>query len=352
MRKIFFLLMLATVLLHSCKNESVEMSTENQDTAQDDSDKTYSYKKEYFLVANRGASTVSVFDANTTKFLTEITLPDANAQPTYLAHSKRNQQVYVGDFANKKVLYYDANNFKLKGEIPIGEGAFHLWINDNAGQLWVNNIVSKSTSVIDLNTDKVIKTLSLPTQEIPELTENAVQHDVTISPSGYAAYVTILDGLDKSYVVMYNTRTLKYIKHEVVGGDAHLLTVGKKLYVPAQHDNKLTTFSRFNLAKEGEISFEATHGVTHSNRYVFTTGISVNKIGVIDPFSNTQVAEIATDYDKPHNLEVNKKGNVLFLSHSGGSATKVVFYRVNGDGSLKKISEYDSGLNPFGVLNY
>ncbi len=351
MKKIILLLMfgVALVISNSCETEEINRSNSNPEIT----DKAHYYNdSEYFLVANRGSSTVSIFNAKTTDFINEITLPDEGAQPTYLAHSRRNKMVYVGDFSNRKVVYYDDSSFEFKGEIEIEEGAFHMWINNYANQLWVNNIVSKTTSVIDLNTNTVLKNISLPTEEIPELTENAVQHDVVISPSGFAAYVTILDGSDKSYVVMYNTQTLEYIKHEVVGGDAHLLPVGRRLYVPAQNDNTITVLSRFNLNSQKEIPFASAHGITNSRRHVFVTGIADNKVGVLDRYRNKVISEIDTEYNIPHNLAVNRRGNILFLSHSGGTATKVVFYKVKRNGTLSKLSEYDSGINPFGVLRY
>ncbi|WP_109438741.1 YncE family protein [Aquimarina sp. AU119] len=354
MKKIFLVLVFSAFIFNSCEKEPVERESNALENLDTEANGKFGYygNNNYFLVANRGASTVSIFNGRTTEFVEEITLPDEGAQPTYLAYSRYNNSFYVGDFTNRKLVYYDASSFEFQGEIEIEEGAFHMWINDYAGQLWVNNIVSKSTSVIDLRTNTVLQNLPLPNDEIPELTENAVQHDVTISPSGYAAYVTVLDGPDKSYVVMYNTRTLEYIKHEVVGGDAHLLPVGGKLYVPAQNANTLTVFSRFNLRKLGEIPFSSTHGISNNRRFVFTTGIADNKIGVIDRFRNKVISEIDTDFNTPHNLAVNRRGDILFLAHSGGSATKVVFYKIRRNGMLKKLSDFDSGLNPFGVLSY
>jgi len=355
MKKIVLLLVLGTVviLFHSCETEIITLENETLNTEKINTvdEKSFSFR-EFFLVANRGSGTVSVFNAKNTKFITEITLPNQGAQPTYLAHSRRNNSVYVGDFANRKVVYYDANSFELQGEIEIEEGAFHMWINENVNQLWINNIISKSTSVIDLKSNTVLKNIQLPIDEIPELPENAEQHDVVISPSGYAAYVTILDGPDRSYVVMYNTRTLQYIKHEVVGGDAHLLPVGTRLYVPAQNDNSVTVFNRFNLNNLGKIPFDSAHGIISSRKFVFTTGIADNKIGVIGRFNNRVISEIETEFNTPHNLAVNRRGNILFLAHSGGSATKVVFYKVSRNGRLQKLSDFDSGLNPFGVLRY
>ncbi|WP_299890454.1 YncE family protein [uncultured Lacinutrix sp.] len=357
MKKQFLFLALISLTFYftSCETETLDKEIENIEKNEDQiQEKGYGhyYRKNYFLVANRGASTVSIFNAKTTTFIQDITLPDPGAQPTYLAYSRWNNSFYVGDFANSKVLYYDADTFDYQGEITIEQGAFHMWINDYAGQLWVNNIVSKTTSVIDLSTNTLIQNLPLPTNEIPELTANAVQHDVTISPSGYAAYVTILDGNNTSYVVMYNTQTLQYIRHEVVGGDAHILPVGTKLYVPTQNANEISVLNRFNLNPQTTIPFQATHGITRKGKYVFTTGITENKLGVINRFTNQVVSETTTEFNIPHNVEVNRRGNVLFVSFSGSTSTKVAFYKIKRNGTLIKLSDYDSGLNPFGVLEY
>ena len=358
MKKLLLFLTIS-IFIFSCENEDIDNSKQLKqdkqlefDLGEDDVSNKHPKRKEYFMVANRGSSTISVFNAKTTEYLADITLPDEGAQPTYLAHSKITRNVYVGDFVNQKVVYYDAKTFEMKGEIAIQEGAFHMWINDYAGQLWVNNIVSKTTSVIDLHSHTVVATIPLPTNsEIEGISEGAVQHDVTISPSGYAAYVTVLDGSDKSYVVMYNTHTFEYIKHVEVGGDAHMLPVGFRLYVTSQNGNEISVLNRFNLEELDVIDFESPHGVAVSRRYFFTTGIGTNKIGVINPY-NEIVSETDTDFNIPHNLAVNRRGNILFLSHSGGTATKVVFYKVKKNGTLIKLSDYDSGTNPFGVLRY
>ncbi len=349
-KSIEFLFLLVLIMFSSsCEKENIKV----ENTANLEANLEYrDSKQDYFLVANRGSGTISVFDGKSTDYVTDITLPDEGAQPTYLAYSENNEAVYVGDFVNNKVVYYDAESFEYKGEIAIEAGAFHLWINDEVDQLWVNNIVSKTTSVIDLNTNTVVGTIPLPTSEISELTESAVQHDVTISPNGLAAYITVLDGPDKSYVVMYNTNTLEYIRHREVGGDAHLLSVGEELYVPSQNAGEISVLDIVSLDLLDEIPFGSAHGVTNSKKFVFTTGIGDNKVGVIKSKTGELVEEIDTDYNTPHNLAVDNKGKTLFLSHSGGTSTKIVFYKVKGNGMLMKTSEYDSGLNPFGVLYY
>ncbi|MEW7279847.1 hypothetical protein ABW636_14735 [Aquimarina sp. 2201CG1-2-11] len=335
-------------LQNSCQNEELLNPEESIEII----DKQNSYSKEYFLVANRGSGTISVFDAKTTRFIRNIKLPDSNAEPTYLAHSKTHNRLYVGDFANKKILYFNAKNFRLKGEIKIKKGALHMALNKQANQLWVNNIISKKTTIIDLNSNSVIKNIKLPFDKIKRLTTNAVQHDITINPVGKKAYISILDGLNKSYIVAYDTKTFKYIDHKVVGGGARLLSVKSKLYVSSKEDNKLSVFRNQNLNLISNIPFKSAHGIASSDDYIFTTGIKNNKLAVIDRKNNRIISRKNTAYGRPHNLAVNSNGNRLFVSHSDPNATQVVFYKVKRNGTLQKISQYDSGLNPYGVLYY
>ena len=356
MKKLILGVLSLSLLYYSCQTEELSSENENQteELSAEEQQKFSQYIGgfKYFLVANRGSGTVTVFDAKSTEFVKEITLPDSTAQPTYLAHSRRNNSFYVGDFANQKVVYYNARTFEKEGEIAIDEGAFHLWANDFVGQLWVNNIVSKTTSVIDLRSNTVINTLPLPTAEIPQLTENAVQHDVTISLNGRFAYVTILDGADLSYVVQYDTRTQKYIKHETVGGDAHLLATIRDLYVPSQNSSELTVFDSRKLVKKDNIEFPSTHGVAGSFKYVFTTGIADQKVGVINRFTNEVVSSIESPFAVPHNVATNFRANILFLAHSGAQQNMVSFFDVSRKGEISLKSSYPSGLNPFGVLSY
>jgi len=348
MKKSLFTLLFGVFALcfFSCEKE---ISTKNLDA---NIEKSKNSKANHFLVANRGSGTVSIFNDPEQDPIVELSLPGEGAQPTYLAYSNKNKSFYVGDFANSKVYYYDSKKFSLQGEIEIEQGAFHMWINDKIAQLWVNNIVSKTSSVIDLNSNEVIMTLGLPTTEIPSLTENAVQHDVVLSDDGSSAFVTVLDGPDKSYIVMYDTKSLQYQNHIEVGGDAHLLPVGKNLFIPTQNANEIVVASISDLSIIKRIPYPSAHGITASNKYVFVTGISDNKIGVIDSKKLGLVSEITTEFNVPHNVAVSNNGKKLFLAHSGGSATKSVFYNVSAQGALEKISDYDTGLNPFGVLNY
>jgi hypothetical protein len=196
----------------------------------------------------------------------------------------------------------------------------------------------------------VVQNIGLPVNEI-QMPDYAGQHDVIISGNGAYAYTTILSGADTSYVVQYSTNDFSYMRHTMVGGDAHLMVDGDKLWVASQNGNSITVFNQSDLSEVDNISIDGPHGVAVNQDYFFTAALPAKSLGVIN-LSNYQVVNnVATDYDNPHNLAVNEMGNKLFLSHSGPTASKVVFYEISGS-NLSKLSEYDSGTNPFGVLYY
>ncbi len=305
------------------------------------------------LVANRESGTISIINAKTMKKVRQIKLPKSNAQPTYLAFSKKRNQLYVGDFATQSIWVYRAENFKLEGRIPIQKGAFHMWVNDRIDQLWVNNIISKTISVIDLNSYKALKTIALPTKkQIPRITKNAVQHDVVISPRGDRAFVTILDGPSRSYVAVYDTQTLRLRASAAVGGDAHTFISDNRLYVPVQNNNKIVVFDVSDgLKRVSALSLESAHGITANKDFLIVTGIQSNRIKVFNKKSGKAVENIKTQFNTPHNVTVNKDGTTLLVSHSDKQSMKSVLYRIAPTGKLKLSKIINTGKNPFGVVS-
>lgn len=337
-RNILWTLILLVTVFAGCKKDD----DDNPDPGMQD--------MEYFLVANRASSTVSVFDAATNEKTMDIALPASGADPTYLAFSEERGIFYVGDFANQQLLAYNAMDFSLVKTIAIQEGAFHMWANDAVDQLWVNNIVSKTTSVVDLTDHTVVATIGLPTDEI-NLSADAAQHDVAISENGMYAYVSVLDGEDLSYIVQYSTSDFSYMGHAMIGGDAHLIVKGDKVFGLAQNGNEVTVFNQNDLSVIDNIGVTGPHGVAVNDDYLFTANLPDKSLGVISLSNYDVVNTVATDYDIPHNIVANDAGDRLFLSHSGGSSTKVVFYEISGS-NLTKLAEADSGTNPFGVLYF
>lgn len=348
MKDIFYTGLLLILIIWSCQQDEYAI------TDQDPVEKTLSYTNgdRYFVVANRGSSSISIYSAQNAEFIANAMLPDKGAQPTYLAHSSHNKSIYVGDFSTNKVIIYDDQNFSVKSEIAIDQGPFHMSINEVTGQLWVNTIISKTTTVIDLKSNRIVATLSLPVNEIPELTSAAVQHDVVLSANGKKAFVTILDEPELTYLLTYDTSNFKYLGHQLLAGDAHIYATPDKFYVASQLNNLLTVFNSDGSKKLAELPHSSAHSIIGSFRHLFITGISDATIGIYDKRRNQLLDKVDTDFPVPHNISINKKGSILCVSHSGTTATRISFYTVTRSGQITKLTDHESGLDPFGVLSY
>jgi len=131
MKKIFLsVLALATIYI-ACDEDDKQTPEKGEEMDKEETKKDET-EKEFFLVANRGASTFSVYNTDDRMSVKTVTLKDEGAQPTYFAHSNKYKTIYVGDFANEKVLLYDDSTFEEKGEITIQKGAFHMWLNEDS----------------------------------------------------------------------------------------------------------------------------------------------------------------------------------------------------------------------------
>ncbi len=309
----------------SCeKDDPVSENFESLDT----NTKSISFSNSKFLVANRNAGTLSLFNANTAKKIRSINIP-GNAQPTYIATNKINE-IYVADFERGFVWVYKKDNFELTGKIKVQKGAFHMWFNKKGKQLWVNNIISKTTSVIDLTSYKVIKNLKLPAN----ISQDAEQHDVVISEDGRRAYVTVLIGDQKSLVFMYDTSTLKLLKKVTVGGDAHLFTFKNKVYVPVQNANRLIEFN-LNLDRKRTITLSSAHGITGNDKYLFVTSIKDKKVTILDRKTLKKSDVLDTQFDTPHNVAITDNGKRLIISFSGANSKKATIWKIE-NGKFKQ----------------
>ena len=76
--------------------------------------------------------------------------------------SKQSNRVFVGDRANNQVVVFNAMDFSVETTIPVGQGVFHMWADPQGKQLWVNNDIDNTTSVIDLYSLQVIATVPTP----------------------------------------------------------------------------------------------------------------------------------------------------------------------------------------------
>lgn len=312
------------------------------------------------VVANRGSGDISVIDALGGELIMNVPLPqdagDNFPEPMYVVYTRPGDRVFVGDRANDRVVVFDANDFSVVGTVPAGAGVFHMWADPRGKQLWVNNDIDNTTTVINPRNLTVIATIPTPA-DLVEL--GGKPHDVILGPAGKLAYISVL-GLsgDNDYVVQFRTDTFEEIGRAAVGKDPHLSLNGlnRYLYVPTQGSNAVYILNRFNLNQVDVLDVPGAHGagMTFNGRYFYTTNLSgggTDALFTINTRSNTIIGDpVDSPYPVPHNIALTLVPNKLYVTHSGGTSDKVTFYHVSNRNPIPVFAgEVTVGLNPFGI---
>ncbi|MEQ9095921.1 MAG: hypothetical protein RIE32_06620 [Phycisphaerales bacterium] len=308
-------------------------------------------------IANRVSGTVSVIDVRRDEVVQTLELPGAERpEPMYVFYSQRTDRVFVGDRGNDRVVAFDATTREIVGEASAGEGVFHMWGSPATAQLWVNNDVDNTTSIIDMRTLETVGAVDTPADLVAM---GGKPHDVIVSPLGLLAYVTVIgvDG-DTDWVVQYDTLSGEEIGRAEVGDDPHLsIAYGTRdLYVPAQGGDAVHVLDRLTLDEKAVIAVDNAHGagMDLDGRTFFTTNIAGGGDGglvKIDTRTMEVVAEPTdTPFPTPHNIALTPSGNKLYVTHSGMMADRVSIYRAAGRrGQPRLIGEVTVGRNPFGL---
>jgi DNA-binding beta-propeller fold protein YncE len=310
------------------------------------------------VVANRASGTISVIDATTDMLIGTHSLPagDASPEPMYVVYTPAKNRVFVGDRANDRVVVFNARDFSVEGTVAAGAGVFHMWADPHSNQLWINNDVDNTTTVISPKTLEVLATVPTPADLVMD---GGKPHDVILDPTGSYAFITVL-GLagDYDYVVKFSTETFEEVDRAPVGKDPHvsLARQNNLLYVPAQNSNVVTVLNRDTLDLVTEILVPGAHGagMTPNGKVFYTTNLpggGVDGIYAIDTRTNTVFGEaVDTPYPVPHNIVLTSNGKKLFITHSGGTSDKVTIYTTSISSLTPVFSgEVTVGLNPFGL---
>jgi YVTN family beta-propeller protein len=307
------------------------------------------------VVANRASGTISVIDTATDALIGTFALPGENAEPMYVVYTLPGNRVFVGDRANDAVVVFDADDFSLVGSVPVGQGVFHMWADPRGRQLWVNNDIDNTATVIDPATLQVIATVPMPADLIAM---GGKPHDVILDPAGRFAYVTLL-GFDGAhdYVVQFSTRTFSELNRAPVGKDPHLSLTQRNnyLYVPAQNSDIISVFDRTSLELIEEIAVEGAHGagMRLDGRFFYTTNLpggGAHGLIAIDTASNTVLGAVDTPFPVPHNIALTPDGRKLYVTHSGGTSDKVTVYSAARQMPVPTLlGEVTVEFNPFGI---
>jgi DNA-binding beta-propeller fold protein YncE len=309
------------------------------------------------VVANRASGTISVIDARTDTVVATPALPFGpnRPEPMYVVYTSHFHRVFVGDRANNRVVVFDADDFSVEETIAAGAGVFHMWADKHERQLWVNNDIDKTITVINARTLGVMKTIPTPADLVAL---GGRPHDVILDPRLDYAYVSMIGVAGANdYVVKYSTDTFREVARAAVGKDPHLSLSehGDLLYVPCQLSNRLVVLNRYSMTPLASLDIPGTHGagMPGNGRRFYTTNLpggGVRGLFAVDTITNRVVGWADTPYPTPHNIALTPNGRKLYLTHSGPTANKVTIYTVSNWNPYPVFAgEATVGLNPFGL---
>lgn len=350
-----FLLLIAAFAFVGCEQSQTPLSTPNS-SAIDHASLEKPNIGGTIVIANRASGSISLIDASTDIVTDTHPLPagDHTPEPMYVVYSHLNRTVFVGDRANDRVVVYDAETFSVKTTIPAGRGVFHMWADPRGKQLWVNNDIDNTITVIDPMSFNVLKTIPIPTDLA---NQGGKPHDVILDPIGKYAYVSILGLPGNDIVVQYSTRLFTEMGRAEVGKDPHLSLTQKNnlLYVPCQNSDAVFLLDRDSMQQVDVLSVPGAHGagMPLRGKTFYTTNLPGGGpagLWSIDVKSNTVLAHTDTPFAIPHNIALTPEGDKLYITHSGGSANKVSIYTVaDGEQVPQLAGSVTVGLNPFGL---
>ena len=359
MKKLFALLILMMPLLllvSGCSENSapVENTFDNQQLEKNDG---HFGNSGNIVVANRNSGSISVINTKTDEVSGTYQLPAGpnTPEPMYVVFVKQGHRVLVGDRANNQVVVFRASDYSVETTISVGQGVFHMWADRVGRQLWVNNDVDNTTSVIDLRTLQVIATVPTPADLV---SMGGKPHDVFLGPLGKLAYVSVVGVSGASdYVVQYSTKTFQEIGRAAVGKDPHLSIplISRFLYVPCQNSDAVYVLNRFNMNQVEIISVPGAHGVniTTSGKVLYTTNLpggGTDGLFAIGTRNNSVIGTSNTPYAVPHNIALTPNSKKLYLTHSGGTSDKVTVYTISNHNPVPQfLKEITVELNPFGL---
>ena len=279
-------------------------------------------------------------------------LPGDNpAEPMYVSYSHFGDRVFVGDRANKQVVVFDADDFSVETTIPAGEGVFHMWADSRGQQLWVNNDIDNTATVIDTHTLEVIATVPMPADLVAM---GGKPHDVILDRAGRFAYVTML-GASPGYVVQFDRNGFMETARAPVGGDPHLSFSRQQdqLLVASQDASQVHVLDPITLDELTVIGVPGVHGAwtSKNGKFFFTTNLpggGTDGLFVIDTRMQTVIDSVNTPFGVPHNIVATR--NKIYLTHSGGTSDKVTVWTIGKKvPSPAYLGDVTVGLNPFGL---
>ena len=223
-----------------------------------------------------------------------------------------------------------------------------MWADNIGKQLWVNNDIDNTISVINLSNNSVVKTINVGIKP----------HDIILNASGTRAYISIFTGDPKipDSIFMYSALDYSKLASKAVAKIPHLylLPNSNKLFVPCE-SGTLFTLNGTNLAEISSIGLAGAHGIfpNPSRNFIYVANITGTQIYTIETSTSSLVGTPASSLvNAPHSVLVNNDGNKMFITHSGPSSNIITTYSLGNNGNITPGTTIMVGMNPFGLTYY
>lgn len=301
-------------------------------------------------VANRGEQTVSLIDVES-EAVVNLVLPE-NSEPMYAQNPLYSNEIWIGDRGRNKVMIFDALRLRLKEEVDVGKGVFHMWSHPVLKQMWVVNDIDKTMSVIDLESKEVLATIRIPL----DLMLKFKPHDMTTTATH--GIVSLL-GEGTGWLIKYSGETFKEVARLQVPADPHMMHWGLEnshLYVASQA-GKVLQIDPETLTITGELDIPGAHGIwgNEGQNYLYVTNIespdgsaAIYTIDV-ETFTIVPASPLPAPLPFPHNPMVSIDNSKLFISHSKES-DQVSVFDIGAYGLPVNGRTVRTGKVPFGIM--
>lgn len=340
LRVLFFLITISICNTSCNKAEDIDYVVV-EDVLENNSKKSTFNEKKLFLEQNIGGTLllttnnygVLALDANTTEEVAASEMDAFGISHTFYNH--RNKKVYASDRLNMQIQILNEETLNSEGFIDLGSFQFPYFSNMKMATdalfktLWVTNDVEKSVKVVDLETNTVVKTITLEGEPT----------DIVVSRNGGRAYVSIKDKSNRSSdkIALYSGLDFSRIKERRISKNPRLLLHPGKLFVASDRAGKLFVLDDRRLNVIDQNNFQGAHGMVsfrRDNSKIYMTNIFGNKLYSIDSNDIHNFSTINTIRAKPKNIDVNVNGTKVFVTHPGKTSNEISIYNINNQNEI------------------
>lgn len=204
-----------------------------------------------------------------------------------------------------------------------------------AGTVYVSNEKDNSISVIDVASNKVIKTVDVGQRP----------RGIMLAKDG--AWLLVCAS-DDNRVEVYDSKTLEFIKTLPSGPDPELFDLhpsGNPLYIANEDDNIVTVvdIDKGKILAEVPVGVEPEGmGVSPDGRFVVNTSETTNMAHFIDTKTNETIANILVD-NRPRVAQFTPDGKFLWVSAEIGGTVTII--DVEKKEPIQKITFDIDGIN-------